>query len=307
MGLNTVEKILADYEKLINRRIQIPLSNGDMIDFKFHAWDLPHLLGLQHLKDIPAFFEYSQDRISAKDIYYRLLGKEKYEKIEFETIEASAYYDEVYKSRIKYFSSERILDIISARQLVKFDPKKIKCFETKLEKVDYMFWKRYRDEDDKWGYFGIGFMASGKETDKNYPNTFFFRLDDDYIANQEVVLPLSIMQEDKEGQKQFEIYWDEVIKSLKKNPHCKKLRRYLHVEEVDLALCKMKEQFELTAQREIELLYLDAVHSIYTPFWSKDYRWTNEEKRFVCERIDEAKTDFLPGEIKNLLNEYRQR
>ena len=51
--------------------------------------------------------------------------------------------------------------------------------------------------DNEYGYFGVGFMSAGKKTDKNYPNTFFFRVDDDYMKYQEVVLPLSIIKKVK--------------------------------------------------------------------------------------------------------------
>ena len=68
-----------------------------------------------------------------------------------------------------------------------------------------MFWKKYKDKNNNYGYFGVGFMASGKDTDVNYPNTFFFRLGDDYIKNQEEVLPYSFMKKDKNGKKFFEI------------------------------------------------------------------------------------------------------
>ena len=41
-----------------------------------------------------------------------------------------------------------IMDIISARQIVKFDPKEIKVFTTKLDKLDYMFWKLIKYENN---------------------------------------------------------------------------------------------------------------------------------------------------------------
>lgn len=87
-----------------------------------------------------------------------------------------------------------------------------------------MFWKRYKHNDNNYGYFGIGFMASGKVSDINYPNTFFFRLDDDYIYYQKRVLPYSIMKKDKNGKRTFEIYWNQVWQGLEKNMHYKKLK-----------------------------------------------------------------------------------
>ena len=175
--MNIIRNIIADYERLIKTSIQIPLNNGDMIKFTFNPQDLPHLLGLQHLVDNPILFEYSEKRLSATDLYNRMCS-EREDAVDTDEFEKSEYFDEIYNGRIQYFSSEMILDIIQARQIVKFDYTKVKNFSTKLDKIEYMFWKRYKDKNNNYGYFGIGFMSSGKSSDINYPNTFFFRLDD---------------------------------------------------------------------------------------------------------------------------------
>ena len=46
-----------------------------------------------------------------------------------------------------------------------------------------MFWKLIKDENNNYGYFGIGFMATGKKPDRNYPNTFFLRSDNLFAEN----------------------------------------------------------------------------------------------------------------------------
>lgn len=178
--MNIIKNIITDYEKIVKTDIQIPLSNGDVIKFMFKPQDLPHLLGLQHLVDIPVLFEYSEKRLSATDLYKMMSGIGEVT-IDTDEFENSAYFNEIYDGRIRYFSSDLILDIIKAKQIIKFDNSKIRTFSTKLEKVEYMFWKKYKDKNNNYGYFGIGFMASGNRADKNYPNTFFFRLDDEYI------------------------------------------------------------------------------------------------------------------------------
>lgn len=61
--------------------------------------------------------------------------------VNVDDFEKSIYFNELYKNRIKYFNSALIMDLISARQIVKFDSNKIKTFRTKLYKLDYMFWK----------------------------------------------------------------------------------------------------------------------------------------------------------------------
>lgn len=127
MGI--IKDIIDDYENLIKTKITIPLDNGDVIKFEFQPQDLPHLLGLQHLKDNPILSEYKQERLSATDLYKGMCNGD----IDTNEFEKSSYFEEVFQNRIKYFSSSMILDIISARQIVKFDPRKIKVFTTKMD------------------------------------------------------------------------------------------------------------------------------------------------------------------------------
>lgn len=304
--MNIIKNIIVDYEKLIKTQIQIPLNNGDMIKFAFKPQDLPHLLGLQHLVDNPILFEYSEKRLSATELYERMCSNGD-DAIDPDEFEKSLYFDDIYNGRIQYFSSELILDIIQARQIVKFDYKKIKNFSTKLDKIEYMFWKRYKDKNNNFGYFGIGFMSSGKNSDINYPNTFFFRMDDDYVCYQEKVLPYSIMKKDKMGVKTFEIYWEQVWESLKKNSHYKKLKEQYIMEDGTFDI----ESLETCTNEEIlkhyELLRLDALDKIYLPYMKNDFRWTNDEKRHILKKMKTEHRDLMPNEIKNLLNEYKQK
>ena len=149
--MNIIRNIIADYENLIKTNIQIPLSNGDIIKFTFKPQDLPHLLGLQHLVDNPVLFEYSEKRLSATTLY-NMMNSEGEDSVEPDEFEKSIHFDELYNGRIQYFSSEMILDIIKARQIVKFNSAKIKNFPTKLDKIEYMFWKQYKDKDNNYGY-----------------------------------------------------------------------------------------------------------------------------------------------------------
>ena len=304
--LDIIKNIIADYEKLIKTSIQIPLSNGDTIRFTFNPQDLPHLLGLQHLVDNPILFEYSEKRLSATELYHRMCsdGDDAIDTNEFEN---SAYFNELFNVRIQYFSSELILDIIHARQIVRFDYSKIKNFSTKLDKIEYLFWKRYKDKNNKYGYFGIGFMAFGKESDVNYPNTFFFRLDDDYIENQESVLPCSIMRKNKNSDLFFEIYWRQVWKALEKNKHYKRLKDRYTLKDGTIDEQAIKDCTNDDILKHYDLLQLDALDKIYLPYMKKDFRWTNDEKRFIRQKINDSDRDLLPNEIRQLLNEYKQK
>jgi hypothetical protein len=169
-----------------------------------------------------------------------------------------------------------------------------------------MFWKQYKDKNNNYGYFGIGFMASGKESDINYPNTFFFRLDDDYIRNQEKVLPYSFMKKDKKGTKIFEIYWEQVWETLRKNKHYKKLKTEYILEDGTIDVTAINNCMNEDILKHYDLLQLDALDKIYLPYMKEDFRWSNDEKRFILQKIQYADRDLHPNEIKQLLNEYIQ-
>lgn len=67
----------------------------------------------------------SEKRLSATELYNRMCS-EGGDAIDTDEFENSIYFDDLYDSRIQYFSSELILDIICARQIVKFDYTKVK-------------------------------------------------------------------------------------------------------------------------------------------------------------------------------------
>lgn len=139
---------MKDYEKLIKTEVQIPLNNGDIIKFAFQPQDLPHLLGLQYLVDIPYLFEYSEKRLSATELYERMLSKGE-NAIDPNEFEKSAYFARIYKERIQYFSASMVLDIIESKQIVKFLPDNIKAFKTKMNKIEYFFWKRFKNDKNQ--------------------------------------------------------------------------------------------------------------------------------------------------------------
>ena len=42
-------------------------------------------------------------------------------------------------------------------------------------------------------------------------------------------------------------------------------------------------------------------------YMEQAFRWTTEEKRYILELMEIQKTDFLPEDIKKLLNVYREK
>lgn len=136
MGM--IKKALLEYEKLIGTEISLSLNNGDMIHFVFKPAAFPHLVGLQYLVDITDLFEYKEGRLPAFDLYSMMKNKDEQLTVSYEK---SRYFQDLYDSRIKYFSASRILDIIFNGIIVKFDPRKVHSFNTKLEKVDSFFFE----------------------------------------------------------------------------------------------------------------------------------------------------------------------
>ena len=303
MGI--IQDKIQNYEILINTDIKIPLDNGDLIKFTFRPQDLPHLLGLQYLVDIPVLFEYKERRIGAIDIYNGMCGKGNVQ-VDVEAVEKSKYFKDLYETRIRHFSSKTILEIIKEKKIVKFDPQKVRFFETKLDKIDYMFWKQYQISKNCYGYFGIGCTAAGKESDKNYPNTFFFRGNDDYIQNQSRVYPLSLLIHDRQGV-HFEIYWEELEKSLRKNKHYKYLKQCFLRENGTLDRAAIELEEDEPIKQHYELLQLDEITRIYQPYMKLDFRWNNKEKKYVLQKIKERNTIFQPNEMLMVLNQYRQK
>ncbi|MBP7349322.1 MAG: hypothetical protein KA965_11635 [Butyrivibrio sp.] len=304
MGI--IRNIICDYENLIKTQITIPLESGDIIEFEFHPQDLPHLLGLQHLVDNPVLFEYSQKRLSATDLYKGMCNGN----IDVDEFEKSSYFEELFQNRIKYFSSAMIMDIIRARQIVEFDPKKIKDFVTKMSDLSYIFWKLIRDENNNYGYFGVGFMARGNKFDRNYPNTFFFRSDNQYIFNQKIAIPMSLMITDRMKRVILEIYWEEIRASMYHNPHYKYLNSSATGICDEFGKIKQEEIYKCedeNIKRHYQLLRTDELNKAYLPYMDDGFRWTNDEKCYILAKIDQNNKVLYPKEINVLLNKYRQK
>ena len=174
-----------------------------------------------------------------------------------------------------------------------------------MNKIEYFFWKRFKNDKNQYGYFGIGFIATGRELDKNYPNTFFFRADDEYIRNQLQVLPFSIMKR-KNNQTYFEVYWQQVWQGMVKNFHYKILMKSFGKNDGSLDLKEVIKSEDEDIQKHFELLQLDMLDRVYLPYMKKEFRWTNAEKRYILSKISESEQDYYPWQIKQFVNDIRQ-
>ena len=115
------------------------------------------------------------------------------------------------------------------------------------------------------------------------------------------------MKKDKNGKRTFEIYWNQVWQGLEKNMHYKKLKNTFALRNGMIDIESIKNSSDVDVLRHYELLQLDALDKVYLPYMKKDFRWTNDEKRFVLKKIKaENGRDLFPNEVRQILSEYRQ-
>jgi hypothetical protein len=311
MDVNFLD-IISDYEKLVKTQVRIPMNTGDIINFEFKPSHLPHLLGLNKLLDIPVLLDYSNKKRSAYEIYMGIKNGD----IDSEEFKKSKYYPEIFKDKIAYFSSERIMNLINSTSIIKFDPSKIKDFETKLEKVDYLFYEIISATENGYVHFGIAFTT---KDDINHPNTFFARENDDYIRKQISAYPYSLYIRDKYKKVTFKIYWGNVRKCMNqiKNTHYKALNKLAGKYGYDVDALKQADIEKLleieteengqelrAIEKHLRLLRLDEVKAVYSSYIENTQLWNNQQKQYLISKIDESHKDYLPSEIKSLLNEF---
>ena len=115
------------------------------------------------------------------------------------------------------------------------------------------------------------------------------------------------MKKDKNGVKTFEIYWEQVWEALRKNNHYKKLKNKYVLENGTLNLVALESCTDEVILTHYRLLQLDALDKIYLPYMKEGFRWSNDEKSFILEKIKSEKRDLMPNEVRHVLNEYRQK
>ena len=115
------------------------------------------------------------------------------------------------------------------------------------------------------------------------------------------------MKKDKNGVRTFEIYWEQVWEALQKNSHYKKLKSQYVMANGSIDITALETCTDEEVLKHYELLQLDALDKIYLPYMKEDFRWTNDEKRFILQKFKEEKRDLSPSEVKQLLSEYKQK
>ena len=290
-----IQLIIDDYCKIINTKYRIHLSNDDIIDFTFKGENLPHLLGLQYLVDIPIFEKYSNKTVTASHIFKCLKDKT----IDVNDIYSSSYFEQIHQNKLKHFNINQLLN---SMKIIKFNPILIKDYDTKLEKVEYMFWS-YIKADDGYEHLGIGFTTYNGIS---FPNTFFFRQDNQYIVNQKEVFPLSYFIKRPDKTIDFKIYWGNIRNSMCKTSHYKYLKKYEKLYNYSVNNLTNESVSKIDSPdilKHYDLLRLDEVKKVYEPYIDDAKRWDNKTKRYLTSIIDSCLVDLKPNEIKSKINE----
>lgn len=310
MAVN-LNNIIDEYKRLVDlNNINITLDNNDKIRFRFKIENLPHLLGLQHITDIPLFYKYSEKQIYAGD----LLKEIKSGAITQNEIDSSKLFKETYDNRIQYVNYEHISNLLLNGNVSSFNSQKVKFFDTKLEKIDYMIWNNL---NDGYGHLGLGFSV---KNNLGHPSTFFYRNNKDYIENQKVHNKLTLNIENLKNNEPevFKIYWENVSDSLIGTTHYKKLEK--HANKIGCDVKNLTEDIVHSLDsgdydkefiiKEFNLLQMDKAQKIYEPYFLDKYpkfKWNNKEKLFIIKTINEKNEDLLPNEVSVLLNDFRQK
>lgn len=67
--MSTLLDIIDKYESICKHTYRYELSNGMNIDLVFKPNNLPHLLGLHKLKDVPLLGRYRHKKVSANVVF----------------------------------------------------------------------------------------------------------------------------------------------------------------------------------------------------------------------------------------------
>lgn len=293
--LINIEAIIEGYFKIINTKYKICLNSGDVISFTLKGENLPHLLGLQNLVDIPIFEKYKNGEAKATDIFRGLRDKT----IDLEEIYSSVYFEEVYQNKIRYFN---LSNLLSPMNIVKFDSSLIKDYDSKLQKVEYIFWNEI-ESDNGLIHLGIGFSINNNIS---YPNTFFYRQDNQYLSKQEIVYPISHFIKRPDKTIDFKVYWSNIRQSMKKGFHYKELKKLQKTYDYNVDKLINEDVARIgdkDLKRHYDLLRLDEVKKAYEAYIPESKEWNNATKSYLISIIDKSPVDLKPNEIRSKLNE----
>lgn len=157
------------YREICRFSYTFSFSNGETIKLVFKPQNFVHLAGLRKLNDV---YEFQTVR-NAINIYHDILRGN----ITDLHLQMSVHYDSDARERIENLA--RLEELLKTDKAIwNFDPKKSKVVTRLKSKV--IFFK----PDGFDFYLMLGAAPNGVTW---YPETFFFRFDDQYLTDQEIV------------------------------------------------------------------------------------------------------------------------
>lgn len=311
VGDTMIKNLLIDYEKLLHKKFIIGLEGSQTLEFEFENINFMHLIGLHKLDDISSIqkFKDKNNKIyNAKKIYDDI----KNGIITVDELFKSSKIDMIMESRLKYFSAETIMRLLHSEDVIKFSPFKVQFKNgenTKLEKIDYIFFETIEISKENYLQFCIGF---DNKNITNHPSTFFMEKSNLYIHNQIRKKVVSLYIKSKESI-DFKIFWHNVRLSMKKNIHYKWLEKKGIIYDFDIDDLNTKAIYKKGIKpdelndiiRQFELLRLDEIKMVYLPYITDADKWNNEQKKHLVNYIDSLENkNVIPSLIQQELDNF---
>ena len=176
--MNLLYDKFLDYKQIANYRVEYELDNGISLSVKLELSAFPHLIGLHKLTDMPIIRRFNDPNdkvVSAKYITQKI----KQQKILTDSsVRASQKFCDI-EDRYNNFSKENLLSLSYTEAIVNFNPCKIGS----TLKSDFVLFER---KDSGYNHLCIATAVPFVYSDC-YLESFFYRPNDMYIANQTIV------------------------------------------------------------------------------------------------------------------------
>ncbi|SFO03660.1 hypothetical protein SAMN04487831_106130 [Pseudobutyrivibrio sp. UC1225] len=188
--MNLLYDKLLDYKQIANYRVEYELDNGINLSVKLELSAFPHLIGLHKLTDMPIIRRFNDPNdkvVSAKYITQKI----KQQKILTDSsVRASQKFCDI-EERYNNFSKDNLLSLSYTEAIVNFNPSKIGS----TLKSDFILFER---KGAGYNHLCIATAVPSVYSDC-YPESFFYRSNDMYIANQTIVKVRKVKIYDQNG------------------------------------------------------------------------------------------------------------
>lgn len=163
---------VSEYERFIDKIVNMQFPSGYSIDIKFKTNNFPHLVGLHQYTDIDVLRKLKLKRIPARSIWKQVKNK----KITMKKLRKSVHFqDPLIRNRILEFSYDRLIRLFSQEVVI---------YYRTIDKSDFdVNVLLFEEEFDK--YYLLGLKRNDSD-DNYYPASFLVRNDAKYIENQEI-------------------------------------------------------------------------------------------------------------------------